>query len=147
MLLIPIRLLPQAGVTSKSMPKATTFLSQTTMTSMSIYKGNLLLLNKIVVRDENGALLRELKTPAAWLIHSACWMGANHILIASEKWQSPQPQSDIYRYSLGTDEITQLTNHPSRDQSPDWISETPLSVSPLQKKKISWGILKTQEEK
>lgn len=111
------------------------------------YQGNLLLLNKIVVRDENGALLRELKTPASWLIHSACWMGANHILIASEKWQSPQPQSDIYRYSLGPDEITQLTNHPSRDQSPDWISDTTLSVSPLKKKKISWGTLKTQEKK
>ncbi len=114
---------------------------------MAKAEGNLLISNKIVIRTVNGHLVQEVEMPsiAKWFIHSACWMGTKHILIyAQEDHKAPDGgQSDIYRYTLATDEIVNLTNSPiDNDCFPDWIDDGALAVAPVSKLAIRWAQLK-----
>lgn len=109
--------------------------------------GNLLLSDKIVIRTVDGRLVKEVEMPsiAKWLIQSACWIGTKHVLIdAIEDYTAPNGgQSDIYRYTLATDEIINLTNSPrDNDGFPDWIDDGALAVSLASKLAIRWGQLK-----
>ena len=52
------------------------------------------------------------------------------------------PPCYIYKYHIRTQEITQLTNDPSKDQMIDWIRDDVLSVSPIGKKKVTWGTVR-----
>ena len=103
--------------------------------------------DKIVIRSKNGALVKELTLPPIkrWLMHLACWMGTQHILIHAAE-ENGRGQSDILRYTIATDEIVNLTNSPNaNDGFPDWIADTSLSVLPYDKLTIQWGELKQTE--
>ena len=103
--------------------------------------------DKIVIRTLDGLLVKELEMPslAKWSISTACWMGMHHVLIyATEDYKAPDGgQSDIYRYTITTDEIVNLTNSPrDNDTFPDWIDDKALDVVPVGKLTIRWAELK-----
>ena len=84
-----------------------------------------------------------LDTPNDWFIHSTDWANnGKHVLISAEISPSTNPQIEIYQYILANGKITNLTNHPSDDYSPDWISDDVLFVNPVDKRNIQWGKLK-----
>ena len=85
---------------------------------------------------------RALKTPRNWAVDSLSWAGTSTVLIAAEEHDSPDRQIDIYRYDLGTDTITNLTNSPGHDYGQDWIRDSIYDVSPAGKIATLWGALK-----
>ena len=97
-----------------------------------------------VVIQKHGAKDRQvLKTPKVWSIDSVRWMdNGKQVLIVAIDGDAPVRQYEIYRYDLSTGLITNLTNHPKDDISPDWINDNVLSVTPLGKEKTQWGTLK-----
>ena len=105
---------------------------------------------KAVIYDLSGKKIFE--TPDDWWIHSACFMGSKHLLISAKPSNKDDPgrgaeKYDIYRYHLVTGEMINLTNTPWDDYAMDWISDDVLSVSPVGKKKVTWGKLKQQNSK
>ncbi len=109
--------------------------------------GKMRISDKIVIRTVNGNLVKELEMPALakWSIQAACWMGTKHVLIdAIEDFKAADGgQSDIYRYTLSTDEIVNLTKSDrTNDGFPDWIDDGALAVSPVSKLAIRWAQLK-----
>ena len=91
---------------------------------------------------------RVLKTPKHWWkIATVCWMdNGKQVLIAANAFPPMAPQYDLYRYNLATHEIVNLTNTPGSDYGQDWISDATLSVSPVHKKKVLWGVLKAPDK-
>ncbi|RKU30689.1 hypothetical protein C6497_03140 [Candidatus Poribacteria bacterium] len=80
-----------------------------------------------------------------WYINGASWMGTQHVFItATEDYSRPDGgQIDIFRYTLATDEIINLTNTSRKNEfSPDWITDSALAVTPLDKLTVQWGELK-----
>ena len=100
--------------------------------------------NNVVIQDRVLRNRRILKTPEKWLIHNVCWFDdGKQVLIAAEEYGAKDSQIEIYKYNLGNDQITNLTNDPEDDWAPDWISDHILSVSPADKQGTQWGKLKT----
>lgn len=93
---------------------------------------------------------RILKTPKGkkgWITSSFCWMRNNHVLIAAYEFvdgnqlKKNTPYT-IYKYNLTSDKITKLTEGKSDDFHPDWINDSVLPVTPIEKKKTAWGTMK-----
>ena len=106
--------------------------------------------DKIVIRTaRDGLLFREIEMPNLdkYAIGPTCWMGTKHLLIGIlEDYQAPGGgQSDIYRYTLATGKLINLTNSPRNDYFPDWIDDRALAVSPAGKLATRWGQLKQLE--
>lgn len=101
--------------------------------------------DKIVIRSTDGILVKELMLPSSTKrlqISLVCWMGTRHVLIdaAGNKGHG---QGDIFRYTIATDEVLNLTNFSAAyDGFPDWIHDTILGVLPIDKLTIQWGRLK-----
>lgn len=93
---------------------------------------------------------RILKTPKGnngWITNSFCWMGNNHVLIAAYEYAAGNQLKKntpytIYKYNLTSDKFTKLTEGKWDDFHPDWINDSVLPVTPIEKKKTTWGILK-----
>lgn len=100
--------------------------------------------SRVVIQQRGAKARRFLKTPKKWLIHSACWMdNGKQVLIAADEYGAPDRQIDIYRYKLSNDTLTNLTNYPKTDYTPNWISDAVLSVTPSAGKKLTqWGTVK-----
>ncbi|MDE0482219.1 MAG: hypothetical protein OXI67_06565 [Candidatus Poribacteria bacterium] len=81
-------------------------------------------------------------TPDNWDVHGACFMGSKHLLISAKGFNGTPDKYEIYRYHLVTGEIVNLTNTPGNDYAMDWIDDDVLSVSPKDKKKVTWGEIK-----
>lgn len=109
---------------------------------------NGLLKNRIAIHNAtSGLFLRELEMPPLhkWFINGAGWMGTQHVLItATENYSRPDGgQSDIFKYTLATDEIINLTNSPRDNEgAADWITDSALAVTPAGKLTVRWGELK-----
>ena len=72
----------------------------------------------------------------------ADWMEEDRAIVFSLKiWDKPKPNYDLYRYDLKTTGLRRLTKETTDEMWPDWI-EGALSVTPEDKKKIKWGVLK-----
>jgi len=106
------------------------------------YQGNDLIANKIVIRDKGGLLKKEIDMTGKKFMHSVCWMGDRDLLIHAEAWSPPRLPTEIYRYTLATGQLTNLTNSPSRERLGDWIDDAALTVLPAGKLSILWGQLK-----
>ena len=106
------------------------------------YQGNDLISNKIVIRDKDGLLKKEIDMTGKKFMHSVCWMGDHYLLIHAEAWSPPRLPTEIYRYTLVTGKMTNLTNRPSRERLGDWIDDAALAVLPPGKLSILWGQLK-----
>ncbi len=96
---------------------------------------------KVVIHNIKTNKRQVVDTPEKWILHSACFMGRKYLLISAKP---PNADThDIYRYHLVTGEMVNLTNTPAVDDyGPDWIDDDVLSVSPKEKKKVTWGTLK-----
>ena len=87
---------------------------------------------------------REIHLKGFFTAH-ARWMGERNIVFsAQENYRDPDAQYDIYRYSLISKKVENLTNHPGTDGNPDWTAGA-LSVSPADKLTVLWGALKQME--
>ncbi len=96
---------------------------------------------KVVIHDIKSNKRRVVDTPDKWIIHSACFMGRKYLLISAKPPNAEK--HDLYRYHLVTGELVNLTNTPAVDDyGPDWIDDDVLSVSPVGKKKVTWGEIK-----
>ena len=80
------------------------------------------------------------------LIAAQCWMRNDRTVLLSMKadFDTPTSNYEIYRYSLDSRKLTNLTNHPKDDYHPHW-SPGFLSVFPLDKLTIQWGHLKQMD--
>ena len=107
------------------------------------YGPNIELLSNRVIIDAWGYRERRvLKIPRNWAVVSLSWAGRDAVLIAAWELDSPDSQRDIYRYDLGTDTITNLTNSPGDDDGQDWIRDSIYDVAYAGKLAIQWGALK-----
>ena len=110
-----------------------------------LYGPNLEILSERIIIDAweySERRVRLLKTPRNWSVQMLSWAGRDAVLIAAQELDSPDRQSDIYRYDLVTDEITNLTNSPGHDYWPDWIRDSLYDVAYAGKLAIQWGALK-----
>lgn len=106
------------------------------------YQGNDLISSKIVIRHKSRLFIKEIDMTGKQFMHSVRWMGDRHLLIHAEAWSPPRLPTEIYRYTLATGQITNLTNRPSRERLGDWIDDAALAVLPAGKLSILWGQLK-----
>ncbi len=98
---------------------------------------------KIVIHNIKTNKRQVVDTPDNWDVHGACFMGSKYLLISAEGLNGTPDKHEIYRYHLVTGEIVKLTNTPAiNDYMMDWIDDDVLSVSPKDKKKVTWGTLK-----
>lgn len=100
--------------------------------------------NKLFVCHSDGFKLRKLPIPKEWEITSACWVadGTDILFVAIEDGLVKQGGNfEIYQYNRVSRRITNLTNHPKGDVSPDWLGQN-FSVSSAEKLSIQWGAIK-----
>ena len=113
---------------------------------------------RYMICNRNGGNLRSLPIiPKDMEGLAVDWMDDGDSIVFSARTEFPlnQPLPDdfdwftgnIYKYHIKTRVITRLTNHPGHDESLDWISDDVLSVSPKDKKKVTWGTLKQSDSK
>ena len=103
-----------------------------------------------IICDRNGKTLQELRIPKKFFSTSLDWMdGDKSVLLCGfyEKLGLQQPgaphiPSKIYKYTIWTGEVKQLTDSSRGEWMVDWIDDDVLSVSPKGKKKVTWGVLK-----
>ncbi len=108
--------------------------------------------HRYLIRSKNvGSTVQELKIPKDLECMSMDWMddGKSVIFCAHQVQLNTRPvigegrpRGIIYKYDLATSEITQLTHNSWYYETVDWISDDVLSVTPLGKKKVRWGMLK-----
>ena len=75
-------------------------------------------------------------------LQDASWMGKDSIIVSAIDAKSDK--YDIYRYDIDTDTFINLTNTPNLNEyNPHWISDNALDISLSEKKRMSWGEIKT----
>lgn len=92
---------------------------------------------------------QELSIPKYYKPSGVDWMDGTNAIVFSA-WQIKlneivpvERNYDIYKYDIRRSELTRLTDDVKRnDYSPDWISDQVYSVTPLDKKKVRWGMMK-----
>ena len=104
--------------------------------------------NKLIVVDKHGRHPDVLALPETWYIGSACWAaGGKQILFVAEEDGLLELEPllfrnyDIYRYYRSSGKLTQLTDTPYREVSPDWLPLS-LPVAAAGKLPTQWGQLK-----
>ncbi len=111
-----------------------------------IYKGH-----RYLICDRNGKNIKQLRVPKDWQPLQIDWMDDGKSVVFSAYVGLPlnelvlpdqYPPANIYKYHIPTGEITQLTDHPGRDGTLDWISDDVLPVSSVGKIKVMWGKIK-----
>ncbi len=116
--------------------------SQSVVYSENTFGHGVGVLEKVVIHNIKTDKRQIVETPDNWSIHSACFMGSKQLLISAKGQEGKPDKYEIYRYHLVTGEIVNLTNTPGDDFAMDWISDDVLSVTPQDKKKVTWGTLK-----
>ena len=107
---------------------------------------------RYMICDRNGENIRQLQIPEDQEGLDVNWMDDGTSIVFSACAAIPLnralpgdfefPPPNIYKYHLQTHVITRLTNHPGTDVTVDWISDDLLPVTPRDKKKVTWGVLK-----
>ena len=103
--------------------------------------------DRIVIMRADGSNQRALSIPKTWATGAACWAadGTQILFSAMENGLvNPNGNFDIYRYDLNSRAITNLTNHPADDYSPDWTARS-LSVSAVEKLTTQWAKIKAEK--
>ena len=100
----------------------------------------------LIFQNVQTKLRRVHKFPKVSLIASACWMGSDETVLLAMKddYTNPFSNYEIYRYEVGSRQLTNLTNQPGGDYDPHWHAG-PLSVSPVERLTTLWGKLKQME--
>ncbi len=82
--------------------------------------------------------------PVDSLVGVGCWMEDDSTVLLYIQFDvhAPDANYDIYRYDLGSRQLTNLTNLPKGNALyPHWVAGS-LAVSPLEKLTVRWGHLK-----
>ena len=104
-----------------------------------------LVASRIVIMRADGSNQRALSIPKSWATGGACWAADGREILFSAMQDGLEHRNgnfDIYRYDLNSRAITNLTNHPADDYSPDWTARS-LSVSAVEKLTTQWAEIKT----
>ena len=99
------------------------------------------------IRNVNGGALQTLDIPKDWMPHSVAWMNRGRSVLFSAyddfaNQKDPNRSSQLYRYDLASQQITQLTHNLEAQWNGDWISDKVYAVSPAGKYPLRWGELK-----
>ena len=102
---------------------------------------------RYIIRNVDGGGEKILDIPKGWWDHSVAWMdNGEAVLICAfddvDHIRDPDRSTQLYRYDLATDEITQLTHNLEYKMHVDWISDEVYAVSPTGKYPVRWGELK-----
>ena len=106
----------------------------------------------IVIVDKHGRNPQILDIPERWRLRSVCWAAdGREVLFTRSRVNLLAPPTfirdgyDIYRYTLSSGEITQLTENSNYDNTtPHWTPHA-LSVIPAGKLTTLWGDLKARD--
>lgn len=100
----------------------------------------------IQLYDTRANTSKPLPLPDDWDMYNVIWMDNDTLLICAQpdglKLRSDEG-SNIYRYHMPTDTITQLTDLPGSEFSIAW-HPGPLDVAPKEKKTTLWGKIKNK---
>ena len=104
--------------------------------------------NDLVIRRRDGRHPRILDIPSVWQIDAVCWAAEGRAVlfaaVPNRLRDKNRPEIfKIYRYSLASGQITNLTNHPSDNWFPDWTPHA-WAVSSAGKLTTQWARLKTK---
>lgn len=107
---------------------------------------------RYMICDRNGENIRQLQIPEDRRGYGMDWMDDGTSIVFGAQDGIPLnkplwrgfvfPPTNIYKYHILSEEITPLTNHLGTDNLLDWIDDDLLGVSPVGKKKVTWGTLK-----
>ncbi len=107
---------------------------------------------RYMICDLNGENIRELQIPEDWRGAGMDWMDDGKSIVFGAQVDIPLnkplwrgfvfPPAKIYKYRIRTEKITPLTDHLGTTNLLDWIDDDLLWVSPVGKKKVTWGTLK-----
>ncbi|MDE0087366.1 MAG: hypothetical protein OXU23_16710 [Candidatus Poribacteria bacterium] len=107
---------------------------------------------RYMIYDRANGNISKLSIPRDWVCYGIDWMDDGKSVVFTARAGMPMdkprppdfvfPHCYVYKYHLKTRKITQLTNDHGWDQIIDWISDDVLSVSPQDKKKVTWGAIK-----
>ncbi len=86
-------------------------------------------------------MLKIITLPKEYEFNSMCWIAPGHEIVFSAK-NTLIGKIDLYRYHIGSRQITNLTEGPGGGYNPDWIDNTALVVMPTGKLTLQWGQLK-----
>ena len=104
--------------------------------------------------DRKGKNIRKLNIPKTLRPQGCDWMddGESIVFAAREAVLKEVPlienfkQLKLYKFHIASDKLTMLYAPAEGDvYHPDWIDDDALSVSPVGKKKVTWGTLKSGE--
>ena len=102
--------------------------------------------NAVIIVNVHTRHLKVLDIPARWRIDAVCWMdGGSAVLfdaVPDGLADLGQRDFNIFRYRLGTGQLTNLTEHPSDNWGMDWTPHHSLSVAAVDKLATQWGHLK-----
>ncbi len=106
---------------------------------------------KYIICDKNGKTLQTLNIRKDLRHFGNDWMdNGKSIVFSARKYPINEPPPlpeerepiNIYKYNIAEGVLTQLTDDLGDEQTVDWISDDVLSVTPVGKKKVTWGVLK-----
>ena len=113
--------------------------------------------NRYFVYDLITGRSQQLKIPKDYKGAGLDWMDGNKAIVFSafrtklddwpkpgdDDWQPQEEKYDLYKYDIWTQEITLLKEDMIDSLLfPDWISDDVLSVTPIDKNKVTWGEIK-----
>ena len=104
--------------------------------------------NDLVIRRRDGRHPRILDIPSVWQIDAVCWAADGRAVlfaaVPNRLRDKNRPETfKIYRYSLASGQITNLTNHPSDNWFPDWTPHA-WAVSSAGKLTTQWARIKAK---
>ncbi len=83
--------------------------------------------------------------PKEYDFSSMCWISPGHEIVLSAK-NTLTNKIDLYRYHIGSKQLTNLTEGPGGGSSPDWIDDAALVVMPAGKLTLQWAQLKRKRD-
>ncbi len=84
---------------------------------------------------------KKITLPNKYLVSSVDWMGVGDEIILSAR-DTQTRKADIFRYHIGRQQLTNLTEGPGGGFNVDWIASASLNVMPTGKLALQWGKLK-----
>lgn len=84
---------------------------------------------------------KKITLPNKYIISSVDWMGVGNEIVLSAR-DTQTRKADIFRYHIGSRQLTNLTEGPGGGFNVDWIASAALTVLPTGKLTLQWAKLK-----
>lgn len=99
----------------------------------------------VIYQFHRKEIQKTITLPKKYNVNSMCWIAPGHEIVLSAKNMITN-EKDIYRYHIGSKQLTNLTEGPGGGYSPDWINDAALVVMPAGKLALQWGQLKRKRD-